>query len=254
MLSVECGVCSASTLHPLTMRSVKESAMAVEDISTRICARCKKEKPNSFFRVRKGGKLFSYCHPCEKEYKSEYAKANSARIVAKTAKWRAENQDKYKAYTREYQKKNRARFTARSLNWAKKNPESRKRIWTKYRAVNLSKARQSEAAYRERNRAVCNARVAEWKKNNKDLLAYYSRSRQAAILRAIPSWANSDAIKRIYAEAHRKRQELGEMWHVDHIVPLLGKTVCGLHCEANLQVIPGKENLSKNRHRWPDMP
>lgn len=43
-------------------------------------------------------------------------------------------------------------------------------------------------------------------------------------------------------------------WEVDHIVPLNNDLVCGLHCEANLQVIPAIANLSKNNSWWPDMP
>ncbi|HEX4608225.1 MAG TPA: hypothetical protein VH092_08465 [Urbifossiella sp.] len=61
-------------------------------------------------------------------------------------------------------------------------------------------------------------------------------------------WADLDAIKSIYQDANR----LGLT--VDHIVPLVSKLVCGLHCEANLQLITFEENLRKSNRFWPDMP
>jgi hypothetical protein len=42
-------------------------------------------------------------------------------------------------------------------------------------------------------------------------------------------------------------------YHVDHIVPLTSDLVCGLHCEANLQIAVGKDNIAKNNRWWPDM-
>ncbi len=62
----------------------------------------------------------------------------------------------------------------------------------------------------------------------------------------VPAWADKEKIKEIYLEARRLRKETGIDYHVDHIIPLFGKNVCGLHIETNLQIILGVENLRKN--------
>lgn len=65
------------------------------------------------------------------------------------------------------------------------------------------------------------------------------------MVRATPTWANHFFIEEIYDLAVLRTQMLGIEHHVDHYIPLFGKTVCGLHCEANLQVIPKIINLKK---------
>lgn len=70
-----------------------------------------------------------------------------------------------------------------------------------------------------------------------------------AMARATPPWADVGAIDAIYAECARRTEVMGISHHVDHIVPLRGANVCGLHVEYNLQTLPAVENISKgNRH------
>ena len=73
-------------------------------------------------------------------------------------------------------------------------------------------------------------------------------------IRATPAWADIEAIRAFYEEAAVLRKATGVEYHVDHIVPLQSVLVCGLHCEANLQIIPAIENESKRNFWWPDMP
>ena len=65
-----------------------------------------------------------------------------------------------------------------------------------------------------------------------------TNKRRAAKLNAIVGWTNLEAIKEIYKNCPKG-------YHVDHIVPLQGKNVCGLHVENNLQYLPASENISK---------
>lgn len=85
----------------------------------------------------------------------------------------------------------------------------------------------------------------EWAKNNRGKSLAYGAKRKACKINATPSWADLRAIEVEYSLAAWCTKVMGEPYHVDHIVPLQGKTVCGLHVPWNLRVIPARENLSK---------
>jgi hypothetical protein len=71
------------------------------------------------------------------------------------------------------------------------------------------------------------------------------RARQARVLQRTPKWANLHDIKRFYKRAEQLTRETGQSWHVDHVIPLCGERVSGLHVSENLQVIPGLDNIKK---------
>jgi excisionase family DNA binding protein len=60
-----------------------------------------------------------------------------------------------------------------------------------------------------------------------------------------PPWANGEAIRAVYERAKSITRETGVPHHVDHIIPLQGEYVSGLHVEANLQVVPAVDNIRK---------
>ena len=88
-------------------------------------------------------------------------------------------------------------------------------------------------------------KVGEFKKENRALYNALNAKRRATELKATPSWADLEYIKSYYKIAQFLTEHTNEEYHVDHIAPLLGKNICGLHCTENLQVVPAVWNLKK---------
>ena len=106
----------------------------------------------------------------------------------------------------------------------------------KWRADNPEKAKQNVANWQKLNRSRC----------REIGMRYYT-----AKVGACPSWLTKeqrDEIDRIYWTSLDLRAVTGEQYHVDHIVPLQGKNVCGLHVPWNLQILPADLNIAKRNH------
>lgn len=76
-------------------------------------------------------------------------------------------------------------------------------------------------------------------------------ARHKAERRQTPPWANPAAIAEVYAQARRQTDATGIRHHVDHIYPLRGVSVCGLHVQSNLRVIPWFDNIAKGDKHEP---
>jgi hypothetical protein len=86
-----------------------------------------------------------------------------------------------------------------------------------------------------------------WRLNNAESVRLSSILRKKRTRQATPKWVNRSEISLIYKEAWRLSIETGIPHHVDHIVPLNGDNVCGLHVPWNLRPIPWLENLKKGK-------
>jgi hypothetical protein len=116
-------------------------------------------------------------------------------------------------------------------------------------------AKKSTAKHRTKR----NQEKASWSKKNAARVLAWCRNRQLAKLQRTPAWLSDDdkwLIEQAYELAALRTKMFGFPWHVDHVLPLQGRKVSGLHTPINLQVIPGVENSRKgNRYgkqvyRW----
>ena len=180
---------------------------------------CAKHPELEGFRLVSGA-----CVQCAREHVQKGRKANPER-------------------TKEHQQKNNAK--------AKLNP------------VQVEKKRIRDAAYRKANKEKIRAIQAAWNARHPEKIAVHKQTakgkykvqknvdtamRRASMKQRTPSWLTEDdywMIEQAYELAQVRAKMFGFEWHVDHIIPLQGKTVSGLHVPWNLQVIPGVLNIRK---------
>jgi len=175
-----------------------------------------------------------------KAYLREYAQRNRKAAYERVKKWRAENPAAKAEQSKRYQKKNPEKCAEKAAKWAQLNPEKVKQI----RRSSAAKARIVHAD-------AIKVRKSEYSKNNRDIINAAVARRKAAKLMRTPRWLDPVSLKEIeftYTWCAALRL-CGLNYHVDHVVPLQGENVSGLHVPWNLQVIPAVENIKK-RNRW----
>lgn len=119
-----------------------------------------------------------------------------------------------------------------------------------YANPEASKAYGRAQYIKHREKHLANKR--EYRQANKGKIIALATARKKYIKQRTPKWVDADErwmVKEVYDLAVQRTKMTGFAWHVDHIIPLQGKTVSGLHVMANLQIISGVENIRK-RNRY----
>lgn len=140
------------------------------------------------------------------------------------------HQHRCKACNAEYRRENKQRVSKVKQEWAVRN---------KHRADAIKRASFL------RTKSVALPRMAAWKRAHPESRDADNLRRRLAHKNATPSWANPFFIEEAYHLARLRTKMLNFKWHVDHIVPLRSKLVCGLHTHQNLRVIPAIINVQK---------
>lgn len=200
------------------------------------CPQCGREKPLccEFFCANKRTKdgYACYCKECHAaRYKAFYAK-NRGALVAKAT----ERVARLRATDANYLRVDRERSRLRKRE-ALSDPAM-------YEA-HLQRGRNWRRANPEREK--------QFKHASPEHRAARAASRVARKLRATPAWADASAIAAIYAEARVRTLATGVEHQVDHIAPLRGRTVSGLHVHQNLRVIPKQDNVRKGNRFIPEL-
>lgn len=175
------------------------------------CCKCKQTKEVSLF----------YANPRTKDGRNSFCiVCHKADNVARKAKNRADAE--FKAAELAYKKQYRERTV-----------EERAAYIQQWRELNREHVANYSKVYRDENKARYN---------------YLCQKRKIDLMNRTPKWLTDDdlwLIEQAYELAELRRQMTGVEWHVDHIIPLRGKIVSGLHVPLNLRVVTWKENQQK---------
>jgi hypothetical protein len=140
-----------------------------------------------------------------------------------------------KEYLKQYRIKNRDKLNEYQREWNKNNRDKCRRYENNWRAKNANKVKTMNAV----NGQKWASGKGRAKRNSS------TRKRVAEKLKRTPIWSDLNIIQKFYEEALRISKETGIPHEVDHIIPLQGKSISGLHISHNLQIISRSQNRAK---------
>lgn len=155
-----------------------------------------------------------------------------------------------KAWAKAYYAKNKEHLRAKQREWEAANKEHITEHKRKQRSGNAGVAAKKKA-WQQANKDKVAEYNKKWKQANRDRHNALGMKRHAAKMNRTPPWLTKEQfaeMKEFYIVAKLMTERTGVAHEVDHIVPLQGETVSGLHVPWNLQVIKRSANRAKRNH------
>ena len=159
--------------------------------------------------------------------------------AAQSTVWRIANPEKQLASAQKWIENNREIHNIRVKRW---------------QATNKDKVRKNAKAWVKANPEKVAAKTKRYRQAHPDQATAMAVASVARRAKRVPQWLTSDdrwLMREAYKLAKLRTQLFGFIWEVDHIIPLRGEFVSGLHVPTNLQVIPKTENRNKRNHYLP---
>ena len=186
--------------------------------------------------------------PCKRGHVAERMTSTGVCVACRrlgTTKWRAEHPERHQQARKAREDRLAEHIKQRAADRYERNKgrlnERRKQRYAANRDLELARNKRWDAENAARRKQWART---YYEANHADYVARTAK-RRAAKINATPGWlsvADIEKMEAIYAECRLR----GPGWEVDHIVPLQGEEVCGLHVPWNLQIIPMVENRKKS--------
>lgn len=232
--------------------------MARDTENPKTCTGCGAVRPSTDFKGRS-----LRCAACRKAYRAAHYQANRDHTLAvnkawaqrnpenvkeRSARWHRENENRHRQLNAAWYERNREAHLARGRDWYERNKQNRVQQIALWRSRNPERCKEAWVRYARRWPEKLRAFNRAWRNKNRDKVRHYATVRYRAKAAATPKWLNDEqrvAILAFYEAAVLLEIVTGVPHQVDHIVPIRGKYVCGLHVPWNLQILTQSENARK---------